>query len=83
MHRYRKKTIKALLAFLLIFAVVFGASTYYLARNVPLVNIGLSASLINGIISILSFLCILLVLVEISRVEDAKTYEKRVIYKNF
>ena len=83
MHRYRKKTIKALIIIMLVFLGAFLLGIHYLRKGVPIVDIGISASLINWIVVILSLLFILRVLWEISRVENAKEYEKSIVYKNF
>ena len=87
MHTYRKKTIKALIVFLILFFAAFLLGFYYLKTNEPIFNIGLPAQAINWIVVILSILFILRVLIEIGRVEHAKPYEKRVksqeSFKNF
>ncbi len=77
-HVYRKRTVLSLFALLLTYFLVFLYALYKLSKGSPVVDIGWQSAVINWLVIALSVIAIIRLVYEISRVEHAHAYEKRI-----
>jgi hypothetical protein len=77
MHTYRRRIIYVLNSLLIVFFLLFLFAYIQFRRGVGLLNIGLSYTIEDMIIIVLSFLSMLKVVYEIHNVEYHHEYEKR------
>ncbi|MFH1591559.1 MAG: hypothetical protein ABIC95_06560 [archaeon] len=76
-HVYRKRTIKILFALKLTYAVIFFYALWKFSRGEAVIEVGLSADLINWVVMLLALLAIARAVIELHQVEHHHEMEDR------
>ena len=78
MHKYRIKTIKALIVMMLVLLMIFFVTLYDQYKGKAIFDIGLGYTYINYITMTMCTIAIIKAVVEITRVEHKAEYETRI-----
>ena len=78
MHKYRKQAVLFLIGYLITFLLVFLWGMYNIAKGTEIIDVGLSAGIINWIIVAGSILAMIKVVWEIAKIETKHEFERRV-----